>query len=162
VQELARFFRKGEEYERLYTVAQSQLQLEKDRFLELQRRYFAVCREMAIQAGLPANMTDADIKSRTDELVDGADAQTRERAARLQQGARPQGNPNDNGGGGGALAVAAGPGGEERKKRRRRRKRRVAGEPTHEDVPEGEAHDDGDDGDDGEPEVSGGEQGAPA
>jgi hypothetical protein len=117
VQELARYFRKGEEFERLYHVSSGQLQLEKDRFQELQRRYFAVCRELALAAGQkPGN--DQEAKAAAEGLVQGSD-----------QVARTSGG----GGGGGAPQVggaAAAPGapGEGKKRRRRRRKRKLPGQ----------------------------------
>lgn len=123
VQELARFFRKGEEFERLYTVAQSQLQLEKDRTLEIQRRYFAVCRELAVIAGAPANASEADSVKRAEAVIDG-DVKV----------AAPKAD------------VAAGEGEATKKKRRRRRRRKIAGEPS--ELAEGEEADDGEEGDD--------------
>lgn len=126
VQELARFFRKGEEYERLHTVAQSQLQLEKDRTLEIQRRYFAVCRELAVHAGAPGNAKVADVVATAEAVVDGD----------LKIEAKP------------AEGQATG----EKKKRRRRRRRKIAGESSEvaetEGADEGDESDDGDDGDD--------------
>ena len=126
VQELARFFRKGEEYERLHTVAQSQLQLEKDRTLEIQRRYFAVCRELAVHAGAPGNAKVADVVATAEAIVDGE----------LKIEAKP------------AEGQATG----EKKKRRRRRRRKIAGESSEvaetEGADEGDESDDGDDGDD--------------
>ncbi|MBM4282831.1 MAG: hypothetical protein FJ137_19460 [Deltaproteobacteria bacterium] len=142
VQELSRYFRKGEEFERLYTVAQSQLQLEKDRYLEIQRRYFAVCRELAVQAGLPANASEADLQRQAEAVVDGVTERLAERQARLatsggvQAAAAPSASPGD--------AAAAGADG--RKKRRRRRRRKVAGEPSV--VNGAEGGDEGDEGDD--------------
>ena len=126
VQELARFFRKGEEYERLHTVAQSQLQLEKDRTLEIQRRYFAVCRELAVHAGAPGNAKVADVVATAEAVVDGD----------VKIEAKP------------AEGQATG----EKKKRRRRRRRKIAGESSEvaetEGADEGDESDDGDDGDD--------------
>jgi hypothetical protein len=144
VQELSRFFRKGEEFERLYTVAQSQLQLEKDRYLELQRRYFAVCRELAVQAGLPANTPEAELQKKAEAVVDGAAEKLAERQARLASG-------------GGAAAPAAAAEGQAtspdgKKKRRRRRRRKIAGEPSVVDGAEGA--DEGDDGDEGDDDVA--------
>jgi hypothetical protein len=83
VQELSRYFRKGEEFERLYTVAQSQLQLEKDRYLELQRRYFAVCRELAVQTGAPANASDGEMQQKAEGVIDAV-AERGERSDRSE------------------------------------------------------------------------------
>jgi hypothetical protein len=105
VQELARFFRKGEEFERLYTVAQSQLQLEKDRTLEIQRRYFAVCRELAVHAGVPSSAPTGEAVATAEAVLEGE----------VTIEAKP-------------AAGEATP--EGKKKRRRRRRRKIAGEPS--------------------------------
>jgi chromosome segregation ATPase len=133
VQEMSRYFRKSEEFERLYTIAQSQLQLDKDRFLELQRRYFAVCRELAVQAGLPANAADAMMRQKAEEVVDEADARAAARLQRAPQASASASMPGLPG------EAGAGPA-----RRKRRRRRRVVGEPVLEDA----GADDGDEGDD--------------
>jgi hypothetical protein len=143
VQELSRYFRKGEEFERLYTVSQSQLQLEKDRYLELQRRYFAVCRELAVQAGLPANASEADLQRKAEAVVDHGNEQLAARQARLAQGPQTASAPKDDG------ADAAGA--DAKKKRRRRRRRKVVGEPSVIEAADGsDGSDEGDDGEDDE------------
>ena len=130
VQELARFFRKGEEFERLYTVAQSQLQLEKDRTLEIQRRYFAVCRELAVVAGISKTASETDVVARAEAVMDGD----------VKITAKPDGTVSADGEG-------------VKKKRRRRRRRKIAGEPA--ELSEGEEADDGEEGDDeGEDDVA--------
>jgi hypothetical protein len=105
VQELARFFRKGEEFERLYTVAQSQLQLEKDRTLEIQRRYFAVCRELAVHAGVSSSAPTGEAVAAAEAVIDGE----------VKIETKP---------------AEGGAAGEGKKKRRRRRRRKIAGEPS--------------------------------
>jgi hypothetical protein len=155
VQELSRFFRKGEEFERLYTVAQSQLQLEKDRYLELQRRYFAVCRELAVQAGLPANTPEAELQKKAESVVDNAADKLAERQARLASGA---GAPAAAAAGMAADAAGQPASADGKKKRRRRRRRKIAGEPSvvdgAEGTDDGDEADDGDDGDGDEAAVS--------
>ncbi len=125
VQELARFFRKGEEFERLYTVAQSQLQLEKDRTLEIQRRYFAVCRELAVVAGMSKTASETDAVARAEAVMDGD----------VKITAKPDGTVGVEGDGA-------------KKKRRRRRRRKIAGEPAELGEGEAEEGDDGEEGDD--------------
>ncbi len=144
VQELARFFRKGEEFERLYHVAQGQTQLAQDRYLELQRRYFAVCRELALVAGVNAG-SDGEAKQAAEGLVKGTD--------QVARSSSPAGGP-------GAAGEAGAPG-EGQKKRRRRRRRRKPGAPGEAAAADagagaaagGEADegDEGDEGDDAEP-----------
>ena len=103
VQELARYFRKGEEYERLYNVAQGQLQLSGDKLGELQKKYYAVCRELAVAVRAePA--TDAEAKKVAEGVVATGDAASRK--------AKP-------------AASAGGEDGEKKKRRRRRRKKKT-------------------------------------
>ena len=49
--ELARLYRKSEQNELMNTLARNKLQLAQERFNEIQRRYFALARELAIAAG---------------------------------------------------------------------------------------------------------------
>jgi hypothetical protein len=102
-------------------VAQSQLQLEKDRTLEIQRRYFAVCRELAVHAGVSSSAPTGEAVTVAEAVIDG-DVKIEEK-------------PTE----GGEAS------GEGKKKRRRRRRRKIAGEPSE----AGEGDDaEGDDGDD--------------
>lgn len=48
--EFARVFRKAEQHERLHGIARAKLHLAQEKFTELQKRYFAVCRELALLA----------------------------------------------------------------------------------------------------------------
>lgn len=49
--EFARVFRKAEQHERLHGIARAKLHLAQEKFTELQKRYFTVCRELAVLAG---------------------------------------------------------------------------------------------------------------
>jgi len=49
--EFARVFRKAEQHERLHGIARAKLHLAQEKFTELQKRYFNVCRELAVLAG---------------------------------------------------------------------------------------------------------------
>ncbi len=49
--EFARVYRKAEQHERLHGIARAKLHLAQEKFTELQKRYFAVCRELAVLAG---------------------------------------------------------------------------------------------------------------
>lgn len=110
VQELARYFRKAEEFERLYGVAQGRLQLAQERAQELQKRYYAVCRELALMSGGSHVGSDEEARQAAESVVDKSDAVA----------ASP----------GGAPQVAAAPGeeGAKKKKRRRRRRKKKPGE----------------------------------
>lgn len=76
VEELSRYFRKAEEYERLYGVSQGKLLLSQERQQELQRRYYAVCRELALAAGQAGNgaTTDEDARLLAEAVVNRSDA----------------------------------------------------------------------------------------
>lgn len=76
VEELARYYRKGEEFERLYGVSQGKLLLSQERQQELQRRYYAVCRELALLAGQPADANSSDEEARhiAETVVNRSDA----------------------------------------------------------------------------------------
>jgi len=130
VQELARYYRKGEDLERLYAVTQGQLQLEKDKLADVQRRYYAVCRELAVAAAGPSErpLSDDEAKAVAERVVSGSDAMLRAEAPR-----------------------ADGEGGPAKKRRRRRRKKKP-GEPGAEagaaDGDEGDEGDDDEGGDD--------------
>lgn len=49
--EFARVYRKAEQHERLHGIARAKLHLAQEKFTELQKRYFSVCRELALLAG---------------------------------------------------------------------------------------------------------------
>lgn len=49
--EFARIYRKAEQHERLHGIARAKLHLAQEKFTELQKRYFSVCRELAVSAG---------------------------------------------------------------------------------------------------------------
>jgi hypothetical protein len=148
VQELARYFRKGEEFERLFHVTSGQMQLEKDRYQELQRRYFAVCRELALVAGQKPG-SDADAKSAAEGLVAGSDQAARAAGANHQSGPQTPG-------------AAAAPGEPGKKRRRRRRKKKpgaqgvlpgtegMAADAEGAEAAEGEEYEDGDEADEGD------------
>ncbi|MBL91040.1 MAG: hypothetical protein CMH56_04410 [Myxococcales bacterium] len=59
VNELARYYRKSEHYQRLYNVAEGNVRMAQDRAADLQRRYREVCRELALVAGAQSQAGDA-------------------------------------------------------------------------------------------------------
>lgn len=61
--EFARVYRKAEQHERLHGIARAKLHMAQEKFTELQKRYFAVCRELAVLAG---NKSDIDPKAARD------------------------------------------------------------------------------------------------
>ena len=58
VNEVARLLRKAEQLEKMNGVTHGKLQMAQERFSELQRRYFAVCRELALAAGKGPEVSD--------------------------------------------------------------------------------------------------------
>jgi hypothetical protein len=61
--EFARVYRKAEQHERLHGIARAKLHLAQEKFTELQKRYFSVCRELAVLAG---NKSDIEAKEARD------------------------------------------------------------------------------------------------
>lgn len=110
VQELARYFRKGEEFERLYGVAQGRLQLAQERTQELQKRYYAVCRELALLTGNVDGKSDEEVR----KIAEGAVNRSDEASAAAAGPTGPAAEVSEEG--------AA------KKKRRRRRRKRKAGD----------------------------------
>ena len=49
--EVARFYRKANQYEKLYSMINGKLKLSQEKYNELQKRYFEVCRELAVATG---------------------------------------------------------------------------------------------------------------
>ena len=87
VQEMARHYRKGEEYEKLYNVAQGQLNASKERNSEMQKRYYAVCRELAVLATGNDAISEEDAASAVSEIVQSVDGQARLDAERSKPAA---------------------------------------------------------------------------
>ena len=112
VQELARYFRKAEHFEKLHGVVQGQLQLAQDRFNEQQKRYFAVCRELAVVAG---KTPGSDLEARTI-----AESATHKTNAAVAAAATPSSAVS-------ADSADSDGDGEKKKKRRRRRKKKGDG-----------------------------------
>jgi len=68
--ELSRLVRKSEQFENLYSFAHGKLKLSQEKFTELQKRYFAVCREIALITGVEkAGMSDDSARAAAEKLV---------------------------------------------------------------------------------------------
>lgn len=135
VQELARYFRKAEEFERLYAIAQGKVQLASERQQELQRRYYAVCRELAVAAGNDAGSSDEEVRKLAESLVAKSDE--------ALAGAAPES----------AQAAADSDGDVAKKKKRRRRKKRKPGASAAEGADAAGEDGDGDEADEGDDDV---------
>ncbi|MFZ9889879.1 MAG: hypothetical protein ACO3JL_20475 [Myxococcota bacterium] len=139
VQELARYFRKGEEFERLYGVAQGRLQLAQERTQELQKRYYAVCRELALMTGNIDGKSDEEVRKIAEGAVNRSDEVSSAAAAA------------------GPAAEATEEGAAKKKRRRRRRKRKPGDASASAEGMEDSAAEEGDEGDDDDSDDAAGE-----
>lgn len=71
--EFARLYRKAEQHERLHGMARAKLQLAQEKFTDLQKRYFAVCRELAVHAGKNENIDPKEARDLAENLVNESD-----------------------------------------------------------------------------------------
>lgn len=82
VGELRRFYKRATNYEKLYAITRGKLEAIGDKHEEMQRRYFAVCRELAVAAGrkLASGQGGDEAAARVaQEIVSGAEAAVRQR-----------------------------------------------------------------------------------
>ena len=68
--EFARIYRKAEQHERLHGIARAKLQLAQEKFADLQKRYFSVCRELAVAVGKKEDITPVEAREVAENLVD--------------------------------------------------------------------------------------------
>lgn len=74
VGELARLVRKTEQHEKMHGILQGKHQLAQERYQELQRRYFAVCRELALVALPKSEASDEDARKLAESVVEASDS----------------------------------------------------------------------------------------
>ncbi len=67
--EFARLYRKAEQHERLHGIARAKLHLAQEKFTELQKRYFSVCRELALSAGNQENIDPKAAREVAEKMV---------------------------------------------------------------------------------------------
>lgn len=67
--EFARIYRKAEQHERLHGIARAKLHLAQEKFTELQKRYFSVCRELAVAAGNQENIDPKSAREVAEKMV---------------------------------------------------------------------------------------------
>lgn len=67
--ELARLHRKAQQNERLHSAAQGKIKMGQERLGELQRRYYAVCRELALAVGDKKEVTDDEARSAAEGVI---------------------------------------------------------------------------------------------
>lgn len=67
--EFARLFRKAEQHERLHGIARAKLQLAQEKFADLQKRYFSVCRELAVSVGKNEDIDVKDARDVAEKIV---------------------------------------------------------------------------------------------
>ena len=95
--ELARFYRRAQNAEKLSVVTEKQLEVAQDKLEELNRRYFAVCRELALVAinkDKPQEQSDAEAAKVAMDLVRASEEASRRRASLKGPAQRPP-RPND-------------------------------------------------------------------
>jgi DNA repair exonuclease SbcCD ATPase subunit len=71
--EIVRLLRKSENYEKMYAASQGKLQLSIERFTEIQKRYFAVCRELALAVGGEPNANEEQSRNIAEDIVAASD-----------------------------------------------------------------------------------------
>ena len=67
--EFARVYRKAEQHERLHGIARAKLQLAQEKFADLQKRYFSVCRELAVAVGKKDDISPTEAREVAETLV---------------------------------------------------------------------------------------------
>lgn len=67
--EFSRVYRKAEQHERLHGIARAKLHLAQEKFTELQKRYFSVCRELAVAAGNQENLEPKAARDIAEKIV---------------------------------------------------------------------------------------------
>lgn len=67
--EFARIYRKAEHHERLHGIARAKLHLAQEKFTDLQKRYFSVCRELAVAVGKNENIAPNEAREIAEEIV---------------------------------------------------------------------------------------------
>ncbi|MEI6790155.1 MAG: hypothetical protein WCK42_03120 [Myxococcaceae bacterium] len=69
VLEMGRLFRKSDHAEKLLGATRGKLQMSQERFAEMQKRYFGVCRELALASGQALTGTDVEIRNQAEDLL---------------------------------------------------------------------------------------------
>ncbi|MEI6806750.1 MAG: hypothetical protein WCK49_09645 [Myxococcaceae bacterium] len=69
VLEMGRLLRKAEHAEKLLGATRGKLQMSQERFSEMQKRYFGVCRELALASGQALAISDEEIRNQAEDLV---------------------------------------------------------------------------------------------
>lgn len=67
--EFARVYRKAEQHERLHGIARAKLQLAQEKFADLQKRYFSVCRELAVAVGKKEDISPVEAREVAEAMV---------------------------------------------------------------------------------------------
>lgn len=67
--EFARVYRKAEQHERLHGIARAKLQRAQEKFTDLQKRYFSVCRELAVAVGKKEDISPTEAREVAESLV---------------------------------------------------------------------------------------------
>ncbi|GEM_PF-879388 len=129
VDELRRFYKRAVNSEKLLAAADSKLELVVDKLEETQKRYFAVCRELALVAvnkDKPQDVSDAEAARLAQEMVVASEEAGRRRSVMGTPRRRPTNPPRPEGSS--EPRAEGGEGGEHRSRRLHRRGRGGGGE----------------------------------
>ena len=67
--EMGRLIKRSEHAEKLFAATRGKLQMSQERFSEMQKRYFGVCRELALATGQNLGISDEEIRNQAEDLL---------------------------------------------------------------------------------------------
>ncbi|MES2504229.1 MAG: hypothetical protein V4534_05050 [Myxococcota bacterium] len=69
IMEMGRLLKRSEHAEKLFAATRGKLQMSQERFSEMQKRYFGVCRELALATGNSLGISDEDFRNQAEDLL---------------------------------------------------------------------------------------------
>jgi hypothetical protein len=73
VLEMGKLIKKADHAEKLFAATRGKLQMSQERFAEMQKRYFGVCRELALATGQNLTLGDEEARDKAEDLLDVSD-----------------------------------------------------------------------------------------
>ncbi|MBL4818357.1 MAG: hypothetical protein JKY15_03880 [Deltaproteobacteria bacterium] len=73
IQEMGRLIKRSEHAEKLFSATRGKLQMSQERFSEMQKRYFGVCRELALATGQNLEITDLEARDQAENILDASE-----------------------------------------------------------------------------------------
>lgn len=92
--EFSRVYRKAENHEKLHGIARAKLHLAQEKFATLQKRYFAVCRELALHMGQDKEIEPNKAREIAEEMI--ADKVTQDHPVHVAEGQTKGSDENHN------------------------------------------------------------------